>query len=385
VRAVLFGVGLSKLPEYDISFVVFDHQQPKVEEYGRVKVYRHSYYKSYDAVQRDVALTASLSSHTRIDESSGIGSWNDAPAHVRRCQEAVSAHIRKAYHGLGLFVRKTPLIVPLDLLRTLVRRSLGINVRTSITANGSDSVATGDCEVIQPDTSVVYKEIDADIYCVFGVSSFVSEVAEFCKIFGKKLILFVGSDIDLDITYHNNNSYVNNSIMYADLIITQTYHQSRTIQDIFGRKSFIIKNPIELDTKRDRHGELVARDIALWIGKSDRIKRPEILLRLAERFQNIRFLMILNCADHEIFKKIIRSKPKNVEIIESIGFHDIESLFARAIVMINTSIFEGFPNTFLQAGKYGVPVLSLNIDPDRFIQNHNCGICANGDFDNLVD
>jgi glycosyltransferase involved in cell wall biosynthesis len=39
----------------------------------------------------------------------------------------------------------------------------------------------------------------------------------------------------------------------------------------------------------------------------------------------------------------------------------------------------------LQAGKYGVPVLSLQIDPDGFIERHQCGIVAKGDPAGLMD
>jgi glycosyltransferase involved in cell wall biosynthesis len=72
-------------------------------------------------------------------------------------------------------------------------------------------------------------------------------------------------------------------------------------------------------------------------------------------------------------------------VLEWIPFEEVERLFAQALVLINTSLFEGFPNTFLQAGKYAVPLLSLQVDPDGFIEGYECGIVARGRFDMLVE
>lgn len=381
---MLFGVGLSKFPEYDISFIVFDHQQPKMEEYGRVKVYRHSYYKSYEAPACALGLAAALPCHEHIDTPRAREAWNTTSTAARRCREAVAAYVRKAHYWLGLFVKQIP-FVPMELLKTLVLRSLGANAQTSTTASDDDSMATVTGELVQTDRSEIYKDIDADIYCVFGVSAFVGEVAHFCKIYGKRLILFIGSDIDIDINYHNNDQYVKNIIAQSDIVIAQTHHQSRIIRDTSGKESSVIKNPIALEDKVDIHEEIIKRDIALWIGKSDRIKQPEVLLRLAERYQNVHFLMVLNCSHPEIFERIMRHKTTNVEVIERESLHHIDTLFAKAMVIINTSSFEGFPNTFLQAGKYGVPILSFNVDPDGFIESRSCGICANGNFENFVN
>jgi glycosyltransferase involved in cell wall biosynthesis len=95
--------------------------------------------------------------------------------------------------------------------------------------------------------------------------------------------------------------------------------------------------------------------------------------------------MVLNRADLGRFREVISQKPANVQIYERIHFQEMDRLFKEAMVLINTSVFEGFPYTFLQAGKFGVPILSLEVDPDGFIQRYHCGKVAMGNKARLLE
>ena len=89
--------------------------------------------------------------------------------------------------------------------------------------------------------------------------------------------------------------------------------------------------------------------------------------------------MVMNRANAKVYDQVLSEKPANVRIVEQVPFGDSDGLFREAYALVNTSVFEGFPNTFLQAGKYGVPVLSLQVDPDGFLAASGCGAVAGGD------
>ena len=50
------------------------------------------------------------------------------------------------------------------------------------------------------------------------------------------------------------------------------------------------------------------------------------------------------------------------------------------MVLVNTSLYEGFPNTFIQALKNKTPILSLNVNPDDFLTKNEIGFFCRNDF-----
>ena len=118
----------------------------------------------------------------------------------------------------------------------------------------------------------------------------------------------------------------------------------------------------------------------------ERVKRPSIFVEAARELPLYQFLMIVTTEqqiDYERLAQVVQSVP-NLSLLTRVPFTEVEKYFAQAKLFVNTSAFEGFPNTFLQSGKYGVPIVSLAVDPNGIISQHGCGILCNDNPASLV-
>jgi glycosyltransferase involved in cell wall biosynthesis len=116
--------------------------------------------------------------------------------------------------------------------------------------------------------------------------------------------------------------------------------------------------------------------IVLWVSSMQKLKRPELFLELAKAIPSVRFQMIGGSGGSKNFYEQIEetaSKMPNLDFVGFVPYHKIDQYFDKAAIFVNTSVFEGFPNTFLQAwGRYA-PVVSLNVDPDEIICKYKLG------------
>lgn len=239
--------------------------------------------------------------------------------------------------------------------------------------------------------SAPWQAANADVYVAFGVAEYNADLADWCGANNHPLLLFAGSDADFSADYRPGNRARNlwgsrcdrcyNSIKAATTLVVQTGTQQRIAKARFGRDAEVIANPVVVppSSPDDKPGITF-----LWVGKAVDNKRPELALKVAEACPTESFVMILNDVGNGQFEKTVAAKPSNVEIVTSVPPSRLVHYFAQARALLCTSDFEGFPNTFLDAGCFSVPVISLSVDPDGVVAREKGGYIAQGDMDCLI-
>lgn len=236
----------------------------------------------------------------------------------------------------------------------------------------------------------VFHKINADVYIQRTLTMYTGFIALYCKITKKKFIYMVSHDAEVDsskIFYNKNLKNLNLKLIskFSSHIIVQNDFQ---FQELFQKNinSTLIKSSIELNNKYKVDTPL--KKYILWVGRSENWKEPELFLEVVANFKFLNFVMICPKAinNPSLFEKIKKKSAiyPNLKFISYVPYDEIEDYFSKASLFINTSKKEGFPNTFLQAGKFKVPIISLNVNPNDFINQYKCGIYCQGKFDKLI-
>lgn len=169
----------------------------------------------------------------------------------------------------------------------------------------------------------------------------------------------------------------------ANAVFVQNRFQKDVLEQRFGVKSFLVKNGLFLPTACEKKPE---PPIVLWVGSISDIKRPELFLQLAKALPNTHFEMVGGRgAPTTLFDKIASaaSHVPNLKFNGFVRYDKVSDFYNRASILVNTSIREGLPNTFIQAWANFVPTISMNVDPDNVIKDNSLGFVS-GDFQTIV-
>ncbi|MFA6512075.1 MAG: glycosyltransferase family 4 protein [Patescibacteria group bacterium] len=214
-----------------------------------------------------------------------------------------------------------------------------------------------------------------------GLTLFSCILALYCRLSKIKFIYMLASDSEANGRYQRTNrkcALFPLLIHTASLLITQNHHQQETLTQRYHTRSELLMSGYEIPAAIPPK-----TNTALWVGRCDRMKHPEIFLDLARQMPQIQFVLVCSLGGDAELNQQIRTQASalpNVSFNDFIPWAEIDRYFASAKFLINTSDYEGFPQTFVQATKNGTIILSLHANPNNILREFECGLCTNGDM-----
>ncbi|NWG33047.1 MAG: glycosyltransferase family 4 protein [Chloroflexi bacterium] len=123
--------------------------------------------------------------------------------------------------------------------------------------------------------------------------------------------------------------------------------------------------------------------LVCFVGRLDRRKRPQIFFDLAEQFPEIRFEAV-GAGRDPVWDGKLKSRYEHLPNLKIRGFVNqfeedgLSELLGKSWVLVNTSVREGLPTSFIEAAGHGCAILS-EMDPDGFASQFGYH-AADGDF-----
>lgn len=238
-------------------------------------------------------------------------------------------------------------------------------------------------------------QIRPDVVYVRGGWSFAGMTAYFSRIHGCKSVWHVASSADVTpppllpqlIRPLNliERKAIDYAIRHSTHVVAHAQFQAALLKQHYGREAVVIlKEQPEPMEKLDKSGPLTV----VWVANIKPLKQPEMFVRLAGEFradEHVRFVMIGRPAGAK-YQEHLEARMAALPNLEYRGERTIEEvneLLAKSHVFVNTSTYEGLPNTFVQSWMREVPVVSMLLDPDDILTTRKIGFFS-GSFAQMV-
>ncbi len=235
---------------------------------------------------------------------------------------------------------------------------------------------------------------NANIFVVKTQAFLLLPMGLLCLILRKRIIFWAQADRDFRLKREGipkiHSWAQNQGMRLTSLFIAQGKEQALLLKSEFGYDSTVIPSISSTlsDTatiKDNKKNSFDNNNLVLWCGNSSINKRQEVFFEVAQMLPEISFVMAMGRVDESRYQHAVdkaRTIP-NLLFLGSVPSLEMEQWFLRVSLYVNTSIFEGFPNTYLQSWQAGVPIISLNVDPDKVLSNNALGVVLNNQTTNI--
>ena len=235
------------------------------------------------------------------------------------------------------------------------------------------------------------RSADADIYYYNCGDLALGQIVAWARRRNRPVVFSVPSDPNCDPDLPSLHSR-RERILYrygltrCEHIIVQTGIQQAMLKSGFGKRSTLLKMPCvgfgDVAVERDADD----RFQVVWVGRISEEKRPHWVQELARRMPDIQFTIVgAPNRDTDYSRRVLSDDAAlpNVSFVGRVGHEQLGAYYAHSDVLICTSVYEGFPNVFLEAWSVGTPVVTT-CDPDGLIDREGIGSSAS-DVDAMVE
>lgn len=227
------------------------------------------------------------------------------------------------------------------------------------------------------------KRADADIYYYNCGDLGLGQIVLWTNLHNKKTVYSVASNPDCDpqlptLKPWRERILYRYGLLHADLVVAQTLHQQEMLRNGFQLRAEVISMPSTGFSCSEPINSLNSHPRILWVGRFSQEKRLEWLLDVAESLPHYTFDVVGAANVGTDYAKTLLQRAKeipNVVLHGRLVHHELGNLYRRARLLCCTSVFEGFPNTFLEAWSIGLPIVST-FDPDQVIAGKGLGKTA---------
>jgi len=233
----------------------------------------------------------------------------------------------------------------------------------------------------------VLREEKPDWLFLFGWTSWLALLLKVRSWMGFRLGFICGSDSELDgslRSVHPLRGWLFAwAVRHCDLRLAMTRHQEKHFADQKLQCGFYRNLVLPRSNWEPPQKEV---DF-LWVSRCQELKQPLLFLELARRLPRASFEMICPPEEKELFEQVEKEARElpNLVFHKGVPYHQIQRHYDLARVFVNTSKWEGWPNSFMQAGQGEAALLSLKVRPDNLFDDFALGFCADGDFETMVE
>ena len=227
---------------------------------------------------------------------------------------------------------------------------------------------------------------NAEVYYHNCAEAITGQVALWCQRHRRPFVYSVASDPECNpalpmLAHARERILFRHGLRHADRILVQTRAQQESLLRGFGLTGTVLPMPCEGPSDQDfvRPDPFAAtRPRVVWVGRLSTEKRLDWLIDIAVLLPELAFEVAGAAADGDEQALALAARAAalpNVTLLGNVPRSRMPDVYCDGFALLCTSVYEGFPNTFLEAWSHGIPVVST-IDPDNLISTRGLGVAA---------